>query len=219
MDYLDLGPESGAVLARRIGMLTVALTGGIGSGKSEVARLFSARGVPVIDTDILARELVKPGQPALKEIRETFGAHMVTANDELDRVRLAALCFSNPDARKQLESILHPRIRQDIADQLFALKAAYALIVIPLLIETGQQNEYDRVLVVDCPPEVQRQRVRQRDKRADDQIDAIMSAQASRTQRLQAAADVIRNDGELSELEQQVESLHRKYLALSQSRA
>ena len=196
-------------------MLVVALTGGIGSGKTTVARQFSELGVPVIDTDVIARQLVKPGQPALAEIVAQFGQDMLLENGELDRAKLADITFNDSKKRLLLESILHPRIRQDMQRQLKALQSSYAIVVIPLLTETNQAQQFDRVLLVDCPESIQISRVSQRDDRSVAQIQAILKSQASREQRLAIADDIIDNSGTAAELQQQVEQLHHKFLSLS----
>jgi dephospho-CoA kinase len=193
-------------------VFTVALTGGIGSGKSLVSDMFSKLGVPIIDTDIIARELVLPGKPALLEITHAFGRDVLTVKGELDRKQLARITFSNASLRKQLESILHPRIRAEVRTRLQKLDAAYAIIVIPLLVETGQVEAYNRVLVVDTDEATQIQRVHQRDHRSEQQIKAIMQAQASRSERLSWADDIIENNGTLENLEQNVSRLHQFYL-------
>ena len=144
-------------------MLRIGLTGGIGSGKSTVAALFAHRGIPVIDTDVIARELVGPGQPALAEIAREFGNDLVTANGELDRGRLRQRVFDDPAARRRLEAILHPRIRAAVQQRLAALDTPYCLIVIPLLVETKFDEFVDRVLVVDVDEEYQRERTSRRD--------------------------------------------------------
>lgn len=193
-------------------MFTVALTGGIGSGKTVVAELFAKLGIPVIDTDIIARELVKPGKPALTEITHAFGREILSPDGDLDRAKLARITFSNARMRKQLEAILHPRIHTEVRSRLQKLDSPYAIVVIPLLVETGQVESYNRVLVVDCDEAAQVQRVRERDHRSDEQINAIMQVQANRVERLSWADDIIENNGTLHELEQKVARLHQAYL-------
>lgn len=193
-------------------MFTVALTGGIGSGKSVIADLFAAQGVPVIDTDVIARELVQPGKPALNEIIHAFGRDVINAKGELNRSKLARITFSNPRSRQQLESILHPRIRAEVRSRLQKLDSPYAMVVIPLLVETGQVEAYNRVLVVDCSEAMQIARIRARDQRSDDQIHAILKAQASRSERLSWADDIIENNSNLDTLGQRVLHLHQTYL-------
>ncbi|MBI3186230.1 MAG: dephospho-CoA kinase [Gammaproteobacteria bacterium] len=198
-------------------MFTVALTGGIGSGKSVVADLFAKMGVPIIDTDIIARDLVQPGKPALADIKQSFGRDVIKKNGELDRVKLARLTFSSTRLRKQLEDILHPRIHAEIRLKLQKLESPYAIIVIPLLVETGQVAAYNRVLVVDCDESTQMSRVIQRDRRSEDQIRAIMEVQAKRPDRLSWADDIIENNGTLQDLEQKVAQLHQAYLKMAET--
>lgn len=198
-------------------MFTVALTGGIGSGKSAVADLFAKMGVPIIDTDIIARDLVKPGKPALADIRQSFGSEIITKSGELDRAKLARLTFSSSRLRKQLEDILHPRIHTEIRLKLQKLDSPYAIVVIPLLVETGQVEAYNRVLVVDCDEATQINRVIQRDHRSEDQIKAIMEVQAKRPERISWADDIIENNGSLQDLEQKVIHLHNVYLKMAKS--
>ncbi|MDH5472029.1 MAG: dephospho-CoA kinase [Gammaproteobacteria bacterium] len=197
-------------------MLVIGLTGGIGSGKSTVAELFRKRKIPIIDTDILARELVRPGQPALNEIIQTFGDTVIHKNGELDRQTLARLTFQNESARKKLEAILHPKIRQLMTEQINSVSAPYVIAVIPLLIEAGQTDLVNHILLVDCPEEIQIHRVKQRDNRDEQQIREILNAQASRQTKIAMADDIIENQGELSDLDAKIEKLHQKYLLMSQ---
>lgn len=197
-------------------MLRVGLTGGIGSGKSTVAGLFAARGVPVIDADEIARRLTRPGEPAVDEIAATLGVDLIR-DGTLDRRRLAARVFQNSADRQRLESILHPRIRAAMQEEIKRLTAPYCLLVIPLLIETGQRNLVDRVLVVDVDERTQIDRIRRRDARGDAEIHAILAAQVSRARRLQEADETVTNDGDTAALESQVEALHRKYLELAET--
>lgn len=197
-------------------MFTVGLTGGIGSGKSTVADCFAALGVPVIDTDVIARELTAPGGAALEAIRAVFGATVMQADGTLDRAALRRRVFSDSAARHQLEAILHPRIRQVVEQKLATLTAPYALIVIPLLVETGGYRDVlNRVLVVDCPEAVQIARVRARSGLAHGEIKAILAAQAGRAERLAAADDIIVNTASLEALRAEVAALHQRYLALA----
>ena len=197
-------------------MFVVGLTGGIGSGKSTVAECFAAHGVPVIDTDVVARELTAPGGAALDAIRATFGEMVMQADGTLDRAALRRRAFSDADARHKLEAILHPRIRQIVEQTLATLTAPYALIVIPLLVETGGYRDVlNRVLVVDCPEDLQIARVMARNGLTQDEVEAILAAQAGRAERLAAADDVILNTASPEALRTQVATLHRRYLALS----
>ncbi|NIP73412.1 MAG: dephospho-CoA kinase, partial [Gammaproteobacteria bacterium] len=161
-------------------MLIVGLTGGIGSGKSTAAEMFHARGVPVIDADALARELVRPGMPALEEIVRIFGRDVLDAEGRLDRAQLADMVFTDAGNRRRLEQILHPRIRRAMQERLRELKALYCILVIPLLLETGQTGLVHRVLVVDADPEIQAQRAARRGGVSRERVEAIMTTQASR---------------------------------------
>ncbi len=196
-------------------MLLIGLTGGIGSGKTVVSDAFQRHGVPVIDTDILARELVKPGQPALAEIIATFGPASLDASGALDRSYLRQTVFADPAQRKRLEAILHPRIRQALAERLVTLTASYCLVVVPLLTETAMAGLFHRILVIDIPENVQVQRVMARDHVDEAHAQRILSAQATQAQRLALAHEVLDNSGSLKSMEDQVTALHQRYLALA----
>lgn len=197
-------------------MFKVGLTGGIGSGKSTVADLFAGQGVPVIDTDVIARTLTAPGGMALDAVRAAFGDQVMQADGSLDRAALRRCVFSDADARHQLEAILHPLIRLAVEQQLATLTAPYVLIVIPLLVETGTYQEVlDRVLLVDCPEDQQIARVMARSGLTLDEVKAILAAQAARAARLAIADDVISNTASPEALRTQVAVLHRRYLAFS----
>ena len=197
-------------------MLTVGLTGGIGSGKSAVTRLFEDLGVPVIDADQASREVVKPGQPALQQLAQRFGDQIIDSRGELLRKALREIVFTDEQARKDLEAILHPLIRQRIDQQLGELSDPYAVLAIPLLIETGASYQVDRILVVNCSVSEQVRRVSNRDGVSEAQVEAILATQASREQRLKAADDVIENSGTIEEMKPRVAALHRKYLELAE---
>jgi dephospho-CoA kinase len=197
-------------------MLKIGLTGGIACGKSAVATGFAELGVPVIDADVLARELVASGQPALAEIAHELGDEFITPDGGLDRARLRRHIFNDAGARKRLEAILHPRIAAEMQARAARLDAPYCLLVIPLLIEAGQQSLVDRILVVDCPEELQRHRLAARDGAAPEQISAILASQIQREQRLAAADDVITNDGTPAQLQARVAELHARYLGLAE---
>ncbi len=199
-------------------MFVVGLTGGIGSGKTAVSDRFAALGVTVIDADIAARVVVEPGQPALAKITDHFGPETVTGSGELDRAKLRELVFNNEAERKWLEALLHPLIGAEISAQIGAATSPYAMLVSPLLIETSQLQLTQRVLVVDVPVEVQIARTVARDDNSEEQVRAIIASQASREQRLAAADDVISNDQGLEYLDEQVQALHRKYLALAEAK-
>ena len=199
-------------------MLVVGLTGGIGSGKTVVSDSFAAHGVPVIDTDLIARELVEPGQPALAEIAAEFGADCLDQAGCLQRAVLRERVFADPAARQRLEANLHPRIRAVARERIAAQTAPYGLLVIPLLVETGMSDLVDRVLVVDAPEAEQIRRVMARDRIDATQAQRILAAQASRRQRLALADEVVENAGDLTELERRVAALHTYYLRLAAER-
>jgi dephospho-CoA kinase len=195
--------------------LRIGLTGGIGSGKSEAARRFAELGAEVIDTDVIARQLVEPGQPALAEIARVFGAELIDADGRLDRARLRERVFADAARRRQLETILHPRIlarAQQAAEQ---SDAPYCLLVIPLLLESGDDYRLDRILLIDCPEELQRQRIRTRDSMSDREIDAVLAAQTGRAARRAVADDIVVNDAGRRALTVAVERLHHRYMALA----
>ena len=194
-------------------MLRIALTGGIASGKSTVAALFSALGAKLIDTDQVAREVVVPGSPALAQIVARFGQQILMQDGSLDRRKLRELAFSDATARADLEAITHPAIRARVAELGATLGGPYQLIAVPLLAETGTARDYDRVLVVDCEPVLQLQRLMARDRMGRADAQRMIDAQASREARLAIADDVILNDGDINSLAAQVEALHKRYLA------
>ncbi len=193
----------------------VALTGGIASGKSTVADLFARYGVPLIDTDVIAREVVEPGQPALAEIVAAFGAGILDNDGRMDRRRMRDRVFTDLAARKRLEGILHPAIRAEMERQSAAARGPYQVLVIPLLTESGRRDHVDRVLVVDAPEELQIARLMQRDHVQREQALAALAAQAKRDARLEFADDVIVNDGDPAALTARVDALHREYLRLA----
>lgn len=194
--------------------LRVGLTGGIASGKSTVADLFAELGVAVIDTDIIAREVVVPGQPALEEIRHAFGESVIEDDGTLDRNAMRRLVFRDPEARRRLEAILHPRIQQETKRQSDEVRGAYQIIAIPLLVESSLKSFVDRILVVDCDEKTQIRRLLARDAESEDQARRILAAQSSREERLAIADDVVRNDGSLADTERQVAALHERYIGL-----
>jgi dephospho-CoA kinase len=196
----------------------VAITGGIASGKSEVSRRFGQLGIAVADADVVARLLVEPGQPALEAIAARFGGEMLHADGRLDRGALRRIVFDDENARRDLEAILHPRIRAALHAACVAANSPYAMAAIPLLAEGGGRSAYPwlaRILVVDVPRDVQLQRLLQRDGSSSEQAERILAAQATREQRLAIADDVIDNSGDIAVLAPQVERLHRKYLQLA----
>lgn len=197
-------------------MFTVGLTGGIGSGKSTVADLFAELDVPVIDTDQIARQLTAPGGTALEAIRTAFSGSVFQTDGSLDRAALRRLVFADSAARLQLESILHPLIRYEVARALASLDAPYVLIVIPLLVETGGYRDLlMRVLVVDCPEALQVSRVMARNGLARDEVLAILAVQATRSERLASADDVIVNTASAEALCAEVVALNQRYLTLA----
>jgi dephospho-CoA kinase len=198
--------------------LRIGLTGGIASGKSTVAQRFAELGVPVIDADAAARNVVERGKPGLEQVVGRFGPGVRDANGNLDRPALRALIFSDSASRQALDAILHPLIRADMEQQAAAAKGPYLVMAIPLLIEGGRpRDRVDRVLVVDVDEALQLQRVQARDGCSLSQARAILASQASRAARLAAADDVLRNSGSVADLRQAVDSLHAKYLHLAQS--
>ena len=202
---------------RQIQPLRIGLTGGIASGKSVVADMFAELGVPVIDTDLIAREVVQPGQPALDEIRERFGETVIDPAGALDRAVLRKLIFSDDDARLDLEAILHPRIGAETRRQADAADGDYQLIVVPLLVGSPLLQFVNRVLVVDCQEDTQIRRLLERDTESVEQAERILAAQASREERLAIADDVVNNDHSLDHVRDQVIDLDRKYQRLTQS--
>ncbi|ODB84806.1 dephospho-CoA kinase [Candidatus Thiodiazotropha endoloripes] len=200
-----------------IPVLTVALTGGIGSGKSAVSNHFDSLGVPVIDADRLAHQMVQPGSPALTQIETAFGEHLIDQQGRLNRGALREIVFNDPTQRKRLESILHPPIRQAMEDWVEQQTAPYVILVIPLLFETGQQDIAQRILVVDCEESLQYQRVAQRDNLDESEIAQILASQVDRQTRLEGADDIIENNGDLAALTKATERMHQAYLVLSKS--
>lgn len=196
-------------------MLTIGLTGGIASGKSTVAAMFADHGVAIIDTDAIAREQVLPGMPALAEIRAQFGERVLQADRSLDRRALREIVFADTAKRRQLESILHPRIRDEALRQSAGANGPYRMIVVPLLVESPMRELMDRVLVVDCDQQVQTARLLERDAESEDQARRMIASQASRAARLAIADDIIRNDRTLEDTRRQVDALHQQYLSLS----
>lgn len=190
----------------------VGLTGGIASGKTTVADLFAALGVPVVDTDVLAREVLAAGTPLLAEVAAHFGPDVVAADGTLDRRALRARVFADPAERRWLEERTHPAIRALTDAKSAASPGPYVLVVIPLLVETGGADRFDRVLVVDVDPAVQIARLQARDGGSREEAERILAAQATRAARLAAAHDIIRNDGDLGALRDQVATLHRAYV-------
>ncbi|MDO4636629.1 MAG: dephospho-CoA kinase [Lautropia sp.] len=199
---------------------TVGITGGIGSGKSRIADMFVALGASLIDTDTIAHSLTEPDGLAIPAIRTTFGDGFICPDGRMNRPAMRELVFENNDQRRRLENILHPMILNEVKHQLSQLAAApYVLISVPLLVESGHwQRRLDRVLVIDCPESLQISRVIQRSNLGEAQVRAIIAAQASRRQRLNAADDLIDNSGSLQDAQRQVSTLHARYVRMSAER-
>jgi len=195
--------------------LIVGLTGGIGSGKSAVCREFEQLNVPVVDADIAAREVVAPGSDGLLEVVGEFGDDVLNSGGEINRSKLRSLIFADDHKRKTLETLLHPRIKRRIVEQLDALLSPYCILCVPLLVERNGYDNIGRILVVDCPVAVQIARVMARDTMTSEQVSAIMQTQATREQRLQMADDVVENAGPLEALKARVEQLHSRYTAIA----
>ena len=194
----------------------VGLTGGIGSGKSTVADLFVEQGAALVDTDAIAHELTGPAGAAMPLLVEAFGAQVMRADGAMDRAAMRRLAFADPAAKARLEGILHPLIRQLSAERCRAATAPYVILAVPLLVESGTYRERcDRIVVVDCPESLQIERVMARNGMARDEVLAIMAAQATRSQRLAVANDVVVNDAGRTKIYAQVAELHLKYLVLS----
>ena len=198
-------------------MFVVGLTGGIGSGKSTVADLFAARGVPLVDTDVIAHRITAPHGIAMPHIAAEFGTEFVASDGSLDRARMRTLVFSDETARKRLEGITHPLIRAETEREEREAQGPYVIVVVPLLVESGAwKSRVDRVLTVDCSVDTQVARVMSRNSFSREQVLAIIARQATREARLAAADDVIVNDNApLDELEAQVDAHHRVYLSLA----
>jgi len=199
-------------------MFSIGLTGGIGSGKTTVADMFAGRGVPVIDTDLIAHQITAPGGVAMPSIESTFGPEFVAADGSLDRAKMRTRVFSDNSAKAQLESITHPLIRAESERQRNAAQGAYHIVVVPLLIEAGERaSKVQRILVVDCPVDTQIERVIRRNGFTRDQVLAIIARQATREARLAAADDVIVNDSAatLETLQREVDALHARYVGMA----
>ncbi len=196
-------------------MLVIGLTGGIASGKTTVSDRFAALGVPVIDTDRIAREVVAPGTEGLHRLVQAFGSGVLLADGQLDRGALRQRVFSDPAERGRLEGILHPLIRETALARLAALDAPYAIVVVPLLLETDFHTLVQRILVVDAEEHLQRRRLQERDGCSAEEAGRILAAQASRRRRRQAANDILCNNDDLDALDRQIRELHRRYLTLA----
>jgi dephospho-CoA kinase len=198
-------------------MLKIGLTGGIGSGKTTVARLFSALNNPVLDADAVAHQLVAKGQPALAQIQQTFGSSILLPDGSLNRIQLRDIIFSDHQQKQKLEAILHPLVYKSLQAEIDQLRAPYCIVCIPLLFETQMMHFVDRILVVDCPVEIQIERVKNRDHLSTERIKSIIASQVSRAFRKAKADDVIDNAKIDSGLAEQVKKLHNLYISLSAS--
>ena len=201
-------------------MLLIGLTGGIASGKTLVSDFFTALSVPVIDADILAREVVAPGSEGLKKLIDYFSDGILTSNNQLDRKALREIIFKNPSDRKIVDGILHPLIRQRSEEGIARYRdqgAAYIIYAVPLLVETNQVSRFDRVLLVDVPVELQIERIVSRDNTTRDQAQAIISAQASREERRAIATDIISNEKSVDSVREHVMHLHKMYTDIAQA--
>ncbi len=195
--------------------LVIGVTGGIGSGKTAVTARLEQHGITVVDADLASRLIMQPGRPALAAVAEHFGAHLIQADGTLDRAALRAVVFADEQERRWLEQLTHPLIGQEIREQLARSTSAYTVLSSPLLLESGQLELADRIVVVDVPEEIQLARTMARDDNDEAQVRRIMAAQCKRQDRLARADYVIDNSGSLAELEAQVDALHRELLALA----
>jgi len=199
--------------------LLVALTGGVASGKTSVSKRLAEQGVPIVDTDLIARQVVAPGADGLNRLVDAFGPEILDASGALDRSRMREQVFAQPQRRETLESILHPLIESEVRRQIAQHDSAdYLVLVVPLLVESGLFEDVDRIVVVDAPRSIQIRRLLERDRVDRDQAEAILSAQASRSERLAVADEVIDNRGSLEELVQATDELHERLSALSRRR-
>lgn len=192
----------------------VGLTGGIASGKTTVANLFQNLGVPLLDADVISRELVVPQMPAWKKIVEYFGTEILNPDQTLNRNKLKKIIFGNKELKEKLEQILHPLIYETMKERAAKLKESYCLFVVPLLIETNQTHIVQRILVIDCDENQQKQRLKERDQLNEIEVERILAAQCSRQTRLAQADDVIHNNAQQNDLMSQVMVLHERYLML-----
>ena len=200
-------------------MFVIALTGGIGSGKTTVSEIFKSKNIPIIDTDVIAKSLVEHGKPAYAEIIKVFGEKILTKDKDINRQALRQLIFSSDKKRLQLENLLHPLIWNEVNSQLSLINAPYSIIVVPLLLENLSQIKlisFDRILVIDTEEEIQIKRVKKRDNSEDTVIKDIMRSQVSRQTRLDAADDIIVNSNNLDSLNEKVEQLHQQYIKQSE---
>jgi dephospho-CoA kinase len=201
-----------------VSRFVVGVSGGIGSGKTTVTDMFKGLGIDVIDADVIAREVVEPGSPAVQKIVDKFGGDIIEQNGHLNRTKLREIIFSQPELKIWLNALLHPLIREQMAVQTQQAKSPYCILSVPLLVENNLNNSVDRVLIVDVSEQTQLDRTLKRDQVDQQQIQAIMNSQASRAQRLAVADDVIDNNGEQKELIEQVHKLYANYLEIASLR-
>ena len=193
-------------------MLRIGLTGGVGSGKSAAAAFFASLGAPIIDADVIARDVTSKGSPVLAQIAETFGPEALTPTGDLDRRAMRKRVFGDENARRALEAIVHPEVRRSIEKRIRTLPPTdYCVVVVPLLLETGMESMFDHVVVVDCDEEIQVRRVAARDRTSATDARAILASQLSRQERLAGADDILENSGDLSHLRTQIERLHGEF--------
>ena len=199
-------------------VLTIALTGGIGSGKTSIASIFKNLGVPIIDSDTISKEIILPGKPCFKDIVNEFGEEILTNKGTIDRYKLRDIIFNNDKARIKLENITHPIIFKNIDIQTSLINYPYCLVIVPLLIETKSVKYFDKVLLVDTLENIQFGRVTKRDSISPTLLRKIIKTQATRSQRLKYADDIIENNNEIGNLNEYIDILHKKYLTLSKEK-
>ena len=199
-------------------LLTIALTGGIGSGKTSIASIFKNLGVPIIDSDTISKEIILPGKPCFKDIVNEFGEEILTNKGTIDRYKLRDIIFNNDKARIKLENITHPIIFKNIDIQTSLINYPYCLVIVPLLIETKSVKYFDKVLLVDTFKNIQFERVSKRDSMSPTLLKKIIKIQATRSERLKYADDIIENNNEIGNLNEYINILHKKYLTLSKEK-
>lgn len=199
-------------------LLTIALTGGIGSGKTSIASIFKSLGVPIIDSDTISKEIILPGKPCFKDIVNEFGEEILTNKGTIDRYKLRDIIFNNDKARIKLENITHPIIFKNIDIQTSLINYPYCLVIVPLLIETKSVKYFDKVLLVDTFKNIQFERVSKRDSMPLTLLRKIIKIQATRSERLKYADDIIENNNEIGNLNEYINILHKKYLTLSKEK-
>ena len=195
--------------------LTIALTGGIGSGKTSIASIFKNLGVPIIDSDTISKEIILPGKPCFKDIVNEFGEEILTNKGTIDRYKLRDIIFNNDKARIKLENIIHPVVFKNIDTEISLINYPYCLVIIPLLIETKSTEKFDRILVIDALESLQFERIVKRDDISPILIKKIIKTQAKRKERLRYANDIIVNNDTIMNLNKSINTLHKKYLGLS----